>query len=71
MKPLQKSTLSQLCEELAAHPWREAELEELVDPRLGIITGLQEPLRELEKLRLADLGDVPPAQGIRVPEDTS
>ena len=71
MKPLQKSTLSQLCEELAAHPWREAELEELVDPRLGIITGLQELLRELEKLRLTDLGDVPPAQGIRVPEDAS
>ena len=68
MKPLQKSTLAQVCEELAAHPWREAELEELVDPKLGVITGLQDLLRELEKLRLTDLGTLPPAQGVRAPD---
>ena len=65
MKPLQQSTLSQLCRELAAHPWREAELCELVDPKLGIITGFQELLEDLERLRRSDLGSLPPAQGVR------
>ena len=66
MKPLQKSTLSQLCDQLAAHPWHEAELAELVDPKLGIITGFQDLLEGLEELRRSDLGSLPPAQGIRV-----
>ena len=61
MKRLQKSTLVQLCDELAAHPWRDQELGELVDPKLGIITGFQELLDELEILRQIDLGDLPPA----------
>ena len=68
MKPLQKSTLSQLCEELASHPWLDSELEELVNPKLGIITGFQALLHELERLRRTDLGDVPPAQGVRPPD---
>lgn len=66
MKPLQKATLSQLCEQLAAHPWQEAELAELVDPKLGIITGFQDLLDDLEKLRRVDLGTLPPAQSVRV-----
>ena len=69
MKPLQRSTLSQLCEQLAAHPWPESELEELVDPKLGIITGFGDLLAELEKLRRMDLGCLPPAQGVRTPDD--
>jgi hypothetical protein len=46
--PLQRTTLEQLCDQLAAHPWPNAELDELVDPKLGIITGFQELLNELE-----------------------
>lgn len=69
MKPLQKSTVSQLCDELAAHPWHESELDELVDPKLGIITGFQDLLDELERLRRTDLGALPPAQGIQVTGD--
>ncbi len=64
MKALQKSTLTQLCDQLAAHPWRKAELDELVEPRLGIITGFQELLDDLETLRRVDLGRLPPAQGV-------
>ena len=71
MKPLQKSTLSQLCDQLAAHPWREAELAELVDPKLGIITGFQELLEDLETLRRSDLGSLPPAQGVRATDGGS
>jgi hypothetical protein len=68
MKPLQKSTLLQLCDELAAHPWPDCELDELVDPKLGIITGFQDLLRELDELRQTDLGVLPPAQGVRAPD---
>jgi hypothetical protein len=69
MKPLQKSTLSQLCEQLAAHPWHEAELEELVAPKFGIITGFRDLLDGLEKLRRTDLGSLPPAQGVQARGD--
>ncbi len=65
MNPLQKSTLSQLCHELAAHPWPDSDLEELVEPKLGIITGFQELLEGLEALRRSDLGSLPPAQAVR------
>ncbi len=69
MKSLQKSTLSQLCEQLAAYPWDDAELEELVDSKLGIITGFRVLLEELEKLGRIDLGSLPPAQCIRSMDD--
>jgi hypothetical protein len=65
MKPLQKSTLVQLCDEMAAHPWDDRELDELVDPKFGIITGLQDLLNELEVLRRIDLGALPPAALVR------
>jgi hypothetical protein len=65
MKRLTKATLEGLCFELAAHPWDDRELSELVDPRLGIITGFQELLDELEVLRRTDLGTLPPAQGVQ------
>ena len=65
MKPLQKSTLVQLCDEMAAHPWQDRELDELVDPKLGIITSLQNLLNELEVLRRIDLGELPPATTLR------
>ena len=65
MSPLERSTLLQICGQMAAHPWGEAELDELVEPRLGIITGFQDLLDELELLRRVDLGDLPPAQGLQ------
>ncbi|HEX9771619.1 MAG TPA: hypothetical protein VGA50_20795 [Kiloniellales bacterium] len=65
MKPLRKSTLVRLCHEMAAHPWRDQELDELVHPKLGIITSLQHLLNELEVLRGTDLGDLPPATSLR------
>ena len=65
MRRLEKDTLARLCDQLAAHPWTEAELAELVEPRLGIITDFQELLDQLETLRQVDLGDLPPAQGIQ------
>ncbi|MEM7225489.1 MAG: hypothetical protein AAF495_21105 [Pseudomonadota bacterium] len=54
MKPT-KETLQRMLAELDGHAWRDAELEELVEPRLGIITGLAELLEDLERLRKSDL----------------
>lgn len=65
MKALEKSTLAALCEQMAAHPWSDAELDELVGPRMGIITGLQDLLNALELLRQTDLGALPPANNVQ------
>ena len=54
MKPT-KETLTRMMAELDGYGWRDAELEELVEPRLGIITGLAELLEDLERLRKSDL----------------
>ena len=61
MNPVKKVTLADMVDQLATHPWSEAELEELVAPRFGIITGFQGLLHELETLRHLDLGETPPA----------
>ena len=61
MKKLQIETLTGIRDQLAAYPWDDSELSELVDPKLGIITGFQDLLDQLEILRKVDLGDIPPA----------
>ena len=64
MQKLEKKTLIGLRDQLASYAWDEAEIAELVDPRLGIITGFQELLDQLECLRKIDLGSTPPAGDI-------
>ena len=54
---------------LAAHGFSDAELSELVDPQLGIITGFSDLLAQLELLRKMDLGSTPPALGITSAKD--
>lgn len=61
MKKLTKDTLTGICSQMASHDWSDAEINELVDPQLGIITGFQDLLDELEVLRKIDLGTTPPA----------
>ncbi|MEL7529427.1 MAG: hypothetical protein AAFN16_26935 [Pseudomonadota bacterium] len=65
MKPLRKQTLEGICNEMASHDWSDAELDELIDPKMGIITGFQDLLQELEVLRRIDLGTTPPALGVQ------
>jgi len=65
MKPVTKETLARMAEQLAAHPWGAAELDQLVAPKHGIITGFQGLLDELEELRRLDLGETPPAGPLR------
>ena len=68
LEPLTHSALANLRDMLAAYPFSDAELRELVDPQLGVITGFSELLEQLEVLRQMDLGGTPPAQGIPEPE---
>ena len=51
-------------DELNGYPWQDDELEELVNPKLGIITGFQALLEQLETLRRIDLEAIPPAGDI-------
>jgi hypothetical protein len=66
MKRLQQQTLLGIRDQLGSYAWDDAEISELVDPQLGIITGLQELLDELELLRKVDLGSIPPAGDISI-----
>ena len=64
MKKIEKQTLIGMRDQLGGHAWRDAEISELVEPKLGIITGLQDLLDQLEVLRNIDLGAMPPAGDI-------
>jgi len=67
MKKLKTETLVGVREQLASYAWDDMELSELVDPQLGIITGFQDLLEQLEVLRHVDLGATPPASDIPLP----
>lgn len=64
MKKLQKQTLIGMRDQLGGYRWEDAEISELVNPKLGIITGFQDLLDELEELRRVDLEATPPAGDI-------
>ncbi len=64
MKKLEKQTLIGIRDQFGSYAWDDAEISELVDPKLGIITGFQELLDQLEILRRIDLESTPPAGDI-------
>ena len=64
MKKLDKQTLMGIRDQFGSYPWDDAEISELVDPKLGIITGFQELLDQLAVLRKVDLEATPPAGDI-------
>jgi hypothetical protein len=67
MQKLDRQTLLGIRDQLGGYAWDDAEIDELVDPKLGIITGFQELLQQLEQLRKIDLGATPPAGDIGKP----
>ena len=71
LKPPDFATLAEMRNMLAAHGFSDAELSELVDPKLGIITSFSDLLEQLELLRTMDLGATPPALGITRAKDVS
>jgi len=68
MEKLRKDIVTGIVKQFAAYPWQDEEVNELVDPRLGIITGFQELLTKLEVIRNIDLGSQPPAQAVQKTE---
>ena len=50
-----------MTEELPSFQWSQGELEELVAPRYGIITGFQSILEDIRHLQEFDLEDIGPA----------
>jgi hypothetical protein len=69
MKPPSKETLRRITEEFPTLPWADREIEELVAPRFGIITGFAELLDEIEALGRRDLGAAGPAAALRAPRE--
>ena len=64
MKKLEQQTLIGIRDQFGGFAWDDAEISELVDPELGIITGFQELLEQLEQLRRVALESIPPAADI-------
>jgi hypothetical protein len=64
LERLQQETLLLVRDQMAAHPWSDKEIAELVAPTKGIITGLPDLLAQLDELRRIDLGTTPPAAEI-------
>ena len=60
-----RETLDRILRELPTLPWTEPEIEELVAPRFGAITGFQAYLAELERLGRIDLDALGPAADLR------
>lgn len=68
MKPLKKNTLLNIEEEFPTFGWQGIELEELVDPKLGIITAFSEILEQIETIMNLDLEEVGLGGGFRSEE---
>ena len=58
MKTLQKETLLRIVEEFPSFTWNQTVLEELVDPKMGVITAFGEILTEIETIMSLDLGEI-------------
>lgn len=65
LNKLQLETLKGIRDQLATYRWSDSELVELVDPKLGIITGFQDLLDQLDILRQVDLEQIPPCAEIK------
>lgn len=68
MERIRRETLILVRDQLAAHPWTDDEIAELVAPSMGIISGLPELMLELDELRRLDLGAIAPASDLPVDE---
>jgi len=64
LRKLKEQTLLSVRDEMAALPWSDADISELLNASHGVISGLQQLLHELDKLRRVNLGTVAPAEDI-------
>ena len=60
-RPLTKATLQSILTEFPTHDWSVEELDELVSPKHGIITGFQDIIEDIRNLTDTDLKAIEPA----------
>jgi hypothetical protein len=65
VRSLRKDTLKRIMEEFPTVSWGAGELDELVAPSFGVITGFQQLLSNIEALEAVDLGETPMAGSLR------
>ncbi len=65
MAPVTRDTLKRIMQQFPTVAWRESELDELVSPTFGVITGFQQLLDNVEALMRTDLADLPMAGPLR------
>jgi hypothetical protein len=65
MRSVSRETLKRIIEEFPTVAWSESELDELVSPSFGVITGFQELVNNIAALTQADLGHTPMAGPLR------
>jgi hypothetical protein len=61
MKRVTKETLERMTDEFPTYDWTGEELEELVAPQYGMISGFQDMLKDIRLLQEEDLEDIGPA----------
>lgn len=69
MKAPTKELLEQMQAVFPTLGWSADELDDLVTPSFGLITGFPELLAEIEKLVERDLGELPPAGILSPPKE--
>ena len=69
MKKLTRQTLEDIRDSFPSIGWGQDDLQELVAPKFGIITGFSELQSEIGRLLTVDLGLTPPAGPLRPNED--
>ena len=61
MEPVSKATLHRIIEQFPTVAWSDEDLDELVAPKYGVITGFSTLIEEIATLMSIDLGAVGPA----------
>jgi hypothetical protein len=61
MRSVSRETLKRIIEEFPTVAWSDSELDELVSPSFGVITGFQELVNNIAALTQTDLGHTPMA----------
>jgi hypothetical protein len=65
MTPVTRDTLKRIMQEFPTVAWHDRELDELVSPTFGVITGFQQLLDNIDALMRTDLADLPMAGPLR------
>ena len=70
MGQITKELLEQLQAAIPTLGWSDAELDDLVKPSFGLITGFPELLSEIDRMSKRDLMELPPAGALHPPESS-